>query len=140
MVRTVVAGTLFDGLENQHGIRLMVDTQTGLVRKRRVRAETVIAVVRTDLQRACGQNQALAGECLRNLGAALGCVIGYALAGVAAVLGLGPVLSDEFSKRRCFGGAAVISLLSFGALLIVLSHVLIISPSPQAGVYSGDLD
>ena len=140
MVRTVIAGTLLDGLKNQHGVRLMVDTQTGLVRKGRVRAETVIAVVRTDLQRTCGQNQAFAGECLRNIGATLSGVVGDGLAGVAAVLGRSPILSDEFNKRRCFGGAAVISLLSFGALLIVLSHTLIISPSPQTGVYSGDLD
>ena len=140
VVGTVIAGTLLDGLKNQHGVRLVVDAQTGLVSEGRVRTEAVIAVVRTDLQRACGQNQTLAGESLGNLGAALSCVVCYGLAGVAAVLGLGPVLSDEFGERRRFGGAAVISLLSFGALLIVLSHALIISPSPQMGAYSGPHD
>ena len=133
VVGAVVAGTLFDGLEDQHGVGLVVDAQTGLVSKRRVGAEAVVAVVGADLQRACRQDEALAGECLGDLGAALSCVVCYGLAGVAVIFGRCPVCGNEFGERRRLRGAAVVSLLSFGALLVVLSHGLIISPSPQVG-------
>ena len=133
MVGAVVTGTLFDGLEDQHSVGFVVDAQTGLVRKRRVGTEAVVAVVGADLQRACGQDEALAGECLGDLGTALSRVVCYGLASVAVIFGRCPVCGNEFGERRCLRGAAVVVLLSFGALLIVLSHGLIISPSPQVG-------
>ena len=98
MVRAVIAGALLHRLKNQHGVSLMINTQPGLVRKRRMRAETVIAIVRANLQRPRGQNQTLTRELLGNLLTALRRKIGNALAGIAIISSGFPIRCDELLK------------------------------------------
>ena len=98
MVRAVIAGALLHRLKNQHGVSLMINTQPGLVRKRRMRAETVIAIVRTNLQRPRGQNQTLTRELLGNLLTALRRKIGNALACIAIISSGLPIRCDELLK------------------------------------------
>ena len=51
-----------DGIEHQHGARLVVGSQTRVIRERAVRAEHVIAVVVAHLRLAGRNHQTLAGE------------------------------------------------------------------------------
>ena len=98
MVRAVIAGALLHGFKNQHGVSLMINTQPGLVRKRRMRAETVITIVRANLQRPRGQNQTLTRELLGNLLTALRRKIGNALAGITVIGCWLPIRCDELLK------------------------------------------
>ena len=98
MVRAVIAGALVHRLKDQHGVSLMINTQPGLVRKRRMRAETVIAIVRANLQRSCGQNQTLTWELLGNLLTTLRRKIGNAFAGIAIISSGLPIRCDELLK------------------------------------------
>ena len=98
MVRAVITGALLHRLKNQHGVSLMIHTQPGLVRKRRMRAETVIAIVRANLQRPRRQNQTLTRELLGNLLTALRRKIGNALAGLAIISSGLPIRCDELLK------------------------------------------
>ena len=98
MVRAVIAGTFIYRLKDQHGVSLMINTQPGLVCKRRMRAETVIAIVRANLQRPRRQNQTLTRELLGNLLTTLRRKIGNALAGIAIISSRLPVRCDELLK------------------------------------------
>ena len=98
MVRAVIAGALIYGFKDQHGIRLMINTQPGLVCKRRMRAETVIAIVRANLQWSSRQNQTLTRELLGDLLTTLRRKIGDAFAGIAIISSGLPVRCDELLK------------------------------------------
>ena len=64
VVAAVVALAFLGGLQDQHGVGLVVQAQAGQVREAGVRAEAVVAVVGADLQRTGGDDQAFAFELL----------------------------------------------------------------------------
>ena len=62
VVAAVVALAFLDGLQDEHGVGLMVQAQAGEVREAGVRPEAVVAVVGADLQRTGGDDQAFTFE------------------------------------------------------------------------------
>ena len=64
VVAAVVALAFLHGFQDEHGVGLVVQAQAGEVREAGVRAEAVVAVVRADLQRTGGDDQAFAFELL----------------------------------------------------------------------------
>ena len=64
VVAAVVALAFLHGFQDEHGVGLVVQAQAGEVREAGVRAEAVVAVVRADLQRTGGNDQAFAFELL----------------------------------------------------------------------------
>ncbi|CAH0285482.1 hypothetical protein SRABI128_03757 [Microbacterium sp. Bi128] len=62
VVSAVVAGALRDRFQDQDRIRFVVQAEAGEVREGGVRPEAVVAVVRADLQRAGGDDQAFTFE------------------------------------------------------------------------------
>src|SRR5699024_253148 len=116
------------GFEDEDGIGFGVGLQTGEVDEGRMRTETVVGVVRADLEAAGGNDEPFAGEGSGDLSPTCGCEAGCG-EGLGVERGASPAGGDEIAEGSRVGAVravvdAVCECLSrVWSLCVLLCHV-----------------